>query len=268
MDHAAFAELTAGRAIGDLDREERRTIERHLPVCSRCRALGQDLDEVLEGLALLAPSRPAPAGLGAGVLARIRADNAAQDPESGVWSMPAPAGGLRSRLTVPAWLGAGLGSAAVVVIVALGLQVGSLRAENDSWRQLAQAASTELATRASAMAVLADPAHATAWLAPSEGRTGHGALVLFVPGTAGAWVVADDLPPTPEGFVYRFWHADETGIHGGKAFAWDGRGVLSVEVPVDLGHANAAMLTLEPAAAGPDAAPGEDIVFGEIRATS
>lgn len=182
--------------------------------------------------------------------------------------MPAPAAAPRPRLSVPTWLGAGLGSAAVVVIAALGFQVGSLRAENDSWRQLAQAASTELATRASAMAVLADPAHATAWLAPSEGRTGHGALVLFVPGASEAWVVADDLPPTPEGFVYRFWHADEAGVHGGKSFSWDGRGVLSVEVPVDLGQAKAAMLTLEPATAGPDAAPGEDIVFGEIRATS
>ncbi len=264
MDHAAFAELTAGRAIGDLDQEERRSIERHLPVCSRCRALGQELDEVLSGLALLAPARPVPAGLGAGVLARIRADATGTE----VWQMPAPVGGLRSRLTVPAWLGAGLGSAAVVVIAALGLQVGSLRAENDGWRQLAQAATAELETRASAMAVLADPAHATAWLAPSEGRTGHGALVLFVPGAAEAWVVADDLPPTPEGFVYRFWHADEAGVHGGKAFAWDGRGVLSVEVPVDLGDASAAMLTLEPASADPDAAPGEDVVFGEIRATS
>lgn len=262
MDHAAFPELIAGRTLGDLDPAEERSVAAHVAACASCRALEADLSGVTADLALLSPPRPVPSVLGLRVLAAVHAESAAP---TRVRHLPARPSlrGHGARRTVPGWLSAGVGAAAAIVIVGLGLQLATVRGTLDSQTERLRAAEASLATRDTAIAVVADPAHASAWLAPSGGQAGHGVVVLYVPGRAEAWLVADDLPPTPGDRVYQFWHADASGVHAGMTFRWDGHGVLALPVPVDLSGAQAAMLTLEPPG-GATAEPGEDIVFGEL----
>lgn len=262
MDHAAFPELIAGRTLGDLDPAEARSLEVHLAACAGCRALEADLAGVAADLALLAPPRPAPSVLGLRVLSAVHAESTAP---ARIRHLPARPT-LRThgaRRGVPGWLSAGVGAAAAIVIAALGLQLAAVRGSLDTQADRLRAAEEALAARDTAIAVVADPAHASAWLAPSGDRAGHGVVILYVPGRAEAWLVADDLPPTPGDRVYQFWHADASGVHAGMTFRWDGHGVLALPVPVDLSGAQAAMLTLEPPG-GATTAPGEDIVFGEL----
>jgi len=265
VDHAAFPELIAGRSLGGLDPAEARSLDGHLAVCAGCRALQADLAGVVADLALLAPPRPAPSLLGMRVLGAIHAEAAAPARVRHLPAMPTLRTGGAGR-SVPGWFTAGVGAAAAIVIAALGFQLAAVRTTLDGQAARLSAAEEALAARDTAMAVVADPAHASAWLAPSTDQAGHGVVVLYVPGRAEAWLVADDLPPTPGDRVYQFWHADATGVHAGMTFRWDGHGVLALPVPVDLSGAQAAMLTLEPPG-GATETPGEDIVFGELAAS-
>ena len=82
--------------------------------------------------------------------------------------------------------------------------------------------------------MVADPDHATAWLEPSQdGATGR-ALMVYLPGSTDAYLVASSLPATPQGLVYQFWYADLAGVHAGVTFDHDGEGVLIIPVRVDL----------------------------------
>lgn len=74
MDHAALLQLVAGGVLGDLDVDERRALDAHLPACDGCRSLAHDLADLIGDLALIAPPRPVPATLGVAVLDRIRSD--------------------------------------------------------------------------------------------------------------------------------------------------------------------------------------------------
>jgi hypothetical protein len=74
MDHAALSQLVAGGVLGDVDVDERRALDAHLPACDGCRSLARDLTEMIGDLALLAPARPVPVTLGVSVLERIRSE--------------------------------------------------------------------------------------------------------------------------------------------------------------------------------------------------
>jgi len=264
MDHAAFSELMAGRALGDLDGAEQRPVESHLRSCSGCRSLTRDLDGVLTEMAYAAFPRVAPEALGPSVMSAIQSEAAMpvrsvqatrSVPELGAIRQ-ARFGGLGRGL------GVGLAAAAVLAIVVLGAQVVDLRDRLDRAQLVARDAAADLAARNTAMQVVADPSHASAWLAPSTTDVATGALMVYVPGSTDAFLVADGLPATPDGRVYQFWHADAAGLHAGVTFRYDGEGVLVIPVKVDLGGAQAAMLTIE--ADGGAAAPSQDVVFGEL----
>ena len=264
MDHAAFAELMAGRALGDLDVAEQRSVEAHLRSCAACRSLTRDLDGVLTDMAYAAARRPVPGALGPSIMSAIH--RAAAMPVRSVHpprSVPdlgairqARFGGLGRAL------GVGLAAAAVLAIVVLGAQVVELRDRLDRSQLVARDATADLAARNTAMQVVADPSHTTAWLAPSTTDVATGALMVYVPGSTDAFLVADGLPATPDDRVYQFWYADAAGVHAGVTFRYDGEGVLVIPVQVDLGGAQAAMLTIE--ADGGAAAPSQDVVFGEL----
>lgn len=63
MDHAAFREMTAGAALDDLDSIEWEQLGDHLAGCPACRALGEQLDDVMWDLALLVPDMTPPSSL-------------------------------------------------------------------------------------------------------------------------------------------------------------------------------------------------------------
>ncbi|MFN8623283.1 MAG: anti-sigma factor [Chloroflexota bacterium] len=288
MDHAAFTELIAGRALGDLDPAEQRALEAHLPGCASCRALMHDLDGVLTDLAFAAPRRAVPAALGPSILAAIRQEPTVATPVAMNAAMPA-GGPAPAPNPVPApiplrpaaapstaarpsrlagWgrpVAIGLAAAASLAIVALGAAVLDLRTQLSDAQKVAAAAATAAHTREVAMQVVADPSHASAWLAPSHGATGGSALMVYLPGSTEAYLVADGLPATPDGRVYQFWYADPAGVHPGVTFHHDGQGLVLIPVDVDLRGAQAAMLTIEPD--GGATAPSQDVVFGKLPAS-
>lgn len=285
MDHAAFAELTAGRALGDLEPAEQQAVDAHLRQCASCRALTRDLDGVLTELSYAAPPRPVPASLGPSIMAAIRSEAAttmrpAAMPAAGSGStgVAAPRPSTRSEPVLPevirpdrfrGWgraLGIGLAAAAALAIVVLGAEVLALRDQVDSANLLARGYADQLSARDTAMQVVADPAHASAWLAPSTGDVTASALMVWVPGSTQTYLVADGLPATPEGQDYQFWYADDAGVHAGITFDYDGSGMLIMPVEVDLSGAKAAMLTIEEDG-GAQGGPSKDIVFGELPAS-
>ena len=255
----------AGRALGDLDVAEQRAVDAHLRSCGVCRSLTRDLDGVLTELAFVASPRPVPAGLGPSIMSAIHRE--ATVPVRSVGrSRSAPLVGAVLRPVRFAGLGraigVGLAAAAVLAIAVLGSQVVDLRDQLGRAQLVARDTADALAARNVAMQVVADPSHASAWLSPSSSEVVTGALMVYVPGSTDAFLVAAGLPATPDGRVYQFWYADVGGVHGGVTFHHDGEGVLVIPVQVDLGGAQAAMLTIE--ADGGAAAPSQDVVFGEL----
>lgn len=281
MDHAAFTELTAGRALGDLDSAEQEAVDAHLRQCASCRALTRDLDGVLTELSFAAPPRPVPASLGPSIMAAIRNEAAISMrptplPSGRAVATPRPSAQQASVLPevirpdrFRGWgraLGIGLAAAAALAIVVLGAEVLSLRDQVDSANLLARGYADQLSARDTAMQVVADPAHASAWLAPSTGEVTASALMVWMPGSTQTYLVAQGLPATPEGQDYQFWYADDAGVHAGITFDHDGSGVLIMPVEVDLTGAKAAMLTIEEDG-GAQGGPSRDIVFGELPAS-
>lgn len=272
MDHAAFTELTAGRALGDLDVAEQQAADGHLRTCASCRALARDLDGVMTELAFAAPPRPVPAALGASILSAIH-----REASMPVAPAPTPITSPRPAALAPVirparfagWgraFAIGLSAAAALAIVVLGYEVLALRDQVDTANQLARLANDQLVARNTAMQVVADPAHASAWLAPSTADVAASALMVYLPGSTEAFLVASGLPATPSGRDYQFWYADDAGVHPGITFDYDGSGVLIMPVDVDLSGAKAAMLTIEEDG-GAAGGPSQDIVFGELPAS-
>jgi predicted anti-sigma-YlaC factor YlaD len=79
VDHAALAELTAGRVLGGLDAVEERLVEAHVRGCRPCRALASELEAVLAELGTVAPRRAVPPALGPAILAAIAREAALGD---------------------------------------------------------------------------------------------------------------------------------------------------------------------------------------------
>ena len=255
MDHRTHRELAAGAALDDLDAAERRTFEAHLAGCRDCATLSHDLVEVLGDLALLAPVRTPPLALRGSVVGAV----------SLAWTTsPAtdlrPASHSRSRPTDRWRLGTlgALAAAAVFAIVAVGLGVQTVQLN-----AAMTASQARLADQAAAMALIVDPAHRTASLTAEPVAPIASAVVVYRPGTDESFVMADHLPPTPDGMVYQLWVADDTGVHPLGTFTHDGHGPFLARFGVDLGTSAAAMITLEPIG-GAVGEPGPQVVFGEL----
>jgi len=266
MDHGALRELAAGAALDDLDAFERGALDTHLPTCASCRLLIEDLEGVVGDLAFVAPVLTPPVTLRASVLTAIR--TADRDPVSLDGYRTATAAAPR-RFRSASWPGPGLlaaaGMAAVLAIAAAGLGVRAMGLSDELAGQRAAlaAAHARLATQEAMTAVAADPAHVTAALHAEPTAPGATAVVLYRPGTADAYLMANDLPATPAGMVYQLWYADAAGVHPLGTFHHDGDGPFLAPFGVDLTESVAAMVTLEPEGGAGDV-PGPEIVFGEL----
>jgi Anti-sigma-K factor rskA, C-terminal len=240
MDHRAFRLLAAGAALEDLDREERREFDGHIRSCRSCAGLTLSLEDTLADLALAAPQLAPPSALRAVMLE----------------TLPRPPHGRRSGpLGRPSWT---LAAAAVVALLVVGL--GARAWSLDSALAEVEARSD---AQAAAMAVIVDPRHRTADLSAEPVAPIADATVIYRPGTADAFILADHLPPTPAGMVYQLWYADETGVHPLGTYAYDGDGPFLASFGVDLDGSVAAMVTLEPVG-GSVGEPGPQVVFGEL----
>jgi hypothetical protein len=264
MDHGTLRELAAGAAMDDLDSVERGALDAHLPDCAACRLLVADLEGVVGDLALAAPEIRPPAELRATVLTAIRSAEAAPVSLDSYRAATEPrrrASGRRPGL--PLLAVAGLAAVLAIAVAGLGLRTMELSDTVADQRSALAAAQARLAAQEAATAVAADPSHVTAALHAEPTAPGATAVVLYRPGTADAYLMANDLPATPSGMVYQLWYADAAGVHPLGTFHHDGEGPFVAPFGVDLTESVAAMVTLEPEG-GAGAEPGPEIVFGEL----
>ena len=268
LDHVTLRELAAGAALDDLDVDERDALTVHLASCAPCRGLRAELDDVMADLALVAPTLHAPASLRSEVMAALReppryVDAPVRIPELAAAGHAGSRAGDHRGRRIGTWAAVGL--AAVLGVVAVGLTGENQRllAERQAAEAAAAAAEQELQARQAAIAVIADPSHVTAPLEPDELAPASTAMVVFRPGTSDAYLMAVDLPATPDGQVYQLWYADAAGVHPLGTYHHDGQGAFVAPFGVDLANSAAAMVTLEPEG-GVQGEPGPQVVFGEF----
>jgi hypothetical protein len=274
VDHGNLRQLAAGAALDDLDPQERADLDAHLATCRPCQALAAELDGVLADLALAAPEIQPPASLMGDVMAAIRqpATGGILPSSSRPDAPPVPQAvdatpviDLAERRRWRAVALASTGLAAVLAIAAVGLGAGTLELTDqvaDAQAALSEARN-ELVARNAALTLLAEPGHQTASLTAEPVAADATAMVVFRPGSDASYLMATDLPPTPEGQVYQLWFADEAGVHPLGTFHHDGEGPFVAPFGVDLGTSAAAMVTLEPEG-GAQGEPGPQVVFGEF----
>lgn len=268
IDHAGLQQLAAGAVLGDLDADERRVLDRHLSECLPCTRLAMDLRVVAGDLAASAPARRPPPHLLADVVGAIRASDTGP-----ALRAPVPLRSMRGDVVEPA-TGAGprpsprvlslaLAAALVVAVGGLGAVTVGLANELSAERAAREQVGDRLELQAGAMLAALHPAHVTASLHAEPVAPAASAIVIFVPGTRDAYLVARGLPATPKDHVYQLWMADEDGVHGLGTFSHDGGATFVAPFGVDMAGAAAAMVTLEPAG-GAVGEPGPEVVFGEL----
>jgi anti-sigma-K factor RskA len=263
--------LAAGAALDDLEADERRAFDAHRATCAACRGLEDELELVLADLALAVPERVPPPDLLAGIRMAIDAEETIRDrraapapsPVAGPAVTPVVSQAAARAVRRPTL--AGLGLAAAFAILAVGLGARSIGLSNDLDRSAAEltALRSEIAGQGAVMAVAVDPRHVTATLHAEPLAPGASAVVVFVPGTRDAYLVAHDLPATPAGHAYQLWYADAAGVHALGTATWSGDGTFVAPFDVDLARSAAVMVTLEPSG-GSTGEPGPQVVFGEL----
>ena len=272
MDHASIRELAAGAALDDLDADERQELDRHLAACRSCRRLAGDLDDVVGELALVAPVRKPPTALRASVLDALREPPrpalhlvADATPPDGTKIQAAPVTTIvpARASRIPVWAGIAAAAVFAVIAVGLGAQNQRLGGEVAAANEALAVAQSQLQARQAAVAVAADPQHVTVAMHAEPMASAANAVVMFRPGTADAYLMATDLPATPEGQVYQLWYADGSGVHPLGTYSFDGEGAFVAPFGVDLTSSAAAMVTLEPVG-GAVGEPGPQVVFGEF----
>ena len=172
---------------------------------------------------------PCPQALGPSVMAAIRREAPCQLgappwPRSRTcsWRGSAPSGALRRRWAAPSASGSQPPRCSRSPCWAPRWWTCAISCESGAARRPGHRG--RLAARNTAMQVVADPSHASAWLSPSTTEVVTGALMVYLPGSTDAFLVADGLPATPDGRVYQFWYADAGGVHAGVTFHHDGAG--------------------------------------------
>lgn len=197
-------DLTAGYALDALGDEERRTYERHLADCERCREELAGFRQTASALAFAVESPEPPAELRERILGAIARDGAKVIP---------------LRLRRPFQLAAGLAAAAACLAVGLGIWATSL----------ARTLDRERGERAELAAVLADPDARQIRLSDADGR-------LVVGGDGTAALVVGNVRPAPAEKTYEIWVIERNVPQPAGLFeAEDGRDavVLSRRVPAD-----------------------------------
>lgn len=159
--------------------------------------------------------------------------------------------------------GLAVAAALAVAVGALGTTAAGRSDELQTATRERDAAVAQLATTDEAMAVALAPDHATATLTPDPLAGEATVFVVYRPGTTEAWLMAGNLPATPEGKVYQLWSADAAGVHALTTFTCANTRTCLAPFGVDLALANATMVTLEPVG-GAQGEPGPQVAHGEL----
>ena len=263
MRHEEYKQLLALEAVGALDEGERARLVEHLPSCAECREELREMSDAAASLLYtVAPVRPSPE-VRANVLARVRAVDPSEvladpteaaappravDPSEARGRAPSHGGprDLRSLLggvslwQLFAWrpaLGFGAAAAAVAVVLlgltslalwnrnqTLSTEVASL---NNRLREAQGEAAGQREQLASARGIdelLASPGVRVAELSGKTPAPQAHAMLAYDRATGRAVVMANGLPPCPEGHAYQLWLiADNKPLPGGT-FKADAQG--------------------------------------------
>jgi hypothetical protein len=268
--------LAAGAVLEDLEPDEAAAWLTHREGCTECRDLENDLTLVLEDLALVVPERIPPPHLLDAVRRSIVAAgavpaNRAEIASPRITPVTAPTSldeARRRRASGPGFRRPSLalaGLAAAFAIAAAGFGARSIALQGDLDRAGTEVAALEarLSGSGAVIAAAIDPGHVTVALHAEPLAPAAAAMVVYVPGTRRAYLVADHLPATTVGHGYQLWYADAAGVHPLQTVPFDGDGAFVAPLDVDLSGAAAVMITIEDEG-GATGEPGPQVVFGEI----
>ena len=236
-----YEDLAAAYALGALDDEERREFEGYLTQHPELQAEVEELDEAAKLLALAPQEYEPPPSLRRNLLERVGGEAGPSFSDR------------RQRSRLGALLGpAGLGMAAAILAVLVGLVVWnlSLQDSNEELRADVRELQGE-ATRADAEEIRTYELQGSGAASEAHGQvmtTGEGPAVLM----------AQDLPPAPEGQVYEAWVLHDGVPQPAGLFEPVGEpAVAAIEAPLE--GADAVAVTLEPDGGSP--MPTSDILL-------
>jgi len=236
MNRDEIAELAAGYALGALDAEDRARFEALLAAGDADAAAAlRDFEGAVAGLAEETAETPSPA-VKAALMARIDAQGRSRSRRS-TWT-----------IVLSGAMAAGIAAIAVGLVVSAAYDRRLTRLIQEQ-----AALSQELDRQQSLVALLRDPATQVVTLSGLEAAPGAKARMLWH-ATAGGLLVAQALPPAPEGKAYELWAIAGKGApQPAGVFTVDAKGVGSLRVaPMQAaGAVDTFAVTLEPAATSP-----------------
>ena len=233
-DHELLEELIAVRALGGLDPEDERTLEReqasHGPGCVECRELESQYAEVAGRLAFAVDPAPLREGFEDEVVGFATGSRALLEPVEGTTS----ARGRRRRGPGGVNLRPLVAVAAAVVLFVGGWAAGGLLTGGDP----------------------AIPSDARVVAFQGEG----GSLsVAYRPGEPGVYVLGSGLATTPEGTVYEVWMIQDGTPIAGPCLRPQADGSLFAFADAEIGTTESMAVTVEPASCSTQ--PTSDPVF-------
>ena len=236
-----FEDLAAAYALGALGDEERREFEAYLAEHPQLQAEVEELGEAARLLALAPPEYEPPPDLRRNLLKRVGG-------EAGTSFVD-----RRQRSRLETLLGpAGLGMAAAVLAVLVGLVVWNLSLQ-DSNEEL-QADVRELQGEAQR----ADAEEIRTYELQGSGAASEAHGQVMATGEGPAVLVAQNLPPAPEGRVYQAWVLHDGVPQPAGLFEPNGESAAAtIEAPLE--GADAVAVTLEPNEGSP--MPTSDILL-------
>jgi anti-sigma-K factor RskA len=236
-----FEDLAAAYALGALGDEERHEFEAYLGEHSQLQAEVEELGEAARLLALAPPEYEPPPDLRRNLLERVGG-------EAGTSFVD-----RRQRSRLGALLGpAGLGMAAAVLAVLVGLVVWNLSLQ-DSNEEL-RADVREL--QGEAMRADAEGIRTYELQGSGAASEAHGQVMTTAEGPA--VLVAQNLPPAPDGQVYEAWVIQDGAPQPAGLFEPTGESAAAtIEAPLE--GADAVAVTLEPDEGSP--MPTSDVLL-------
>lgn len=237
-----FEDLAAAYALGALGDEERREFEAHLARRPELQAEVEALGEAARLLALAPKEYEPPPNLRRNLLERVGGETGTTFEN-------------RRRTRLGALLGPALPlAAAAVLAVLVGLVAWNLSLQ-DSNEEL-QADVRELQSESEALR--ADSEEVRTYELRGSGAASEARGQVMATGEGPAVLVAQDLPPAPEGQVYEAWVLDDGVPQPAGLFEPSGESAAAtIEAPLE--GADAVAVTLEPDGGSP--MPTSDVLL-------
>lgn len=251
-------DLLPAYALDAADEAEARLVREHVPKCLACRRELAAYRATADALALAVPSAAPSARLRERVLAATGAAprrRARSFDWLRRWLAP---GGMLIRLS-PA-------IALLALVVALGSTYQTARLQAQLERQLAanQRLVAEIGARDRLVALLG-PGMVMRELSSTEEAPEAEAYVYYRPDSGSAYLLADHLPPLPDGRVYQLWLIRDGNRSSGGTFHRepDGKGRLAIESSEPFAVYQALGVTIEPAG-GSSGPTGPRVLAGTL----